>query len=549
MYIARVMPIPESASIRSLRLAENHFLEVLLSSFDLRREGRRAHLRVSFDADTPACWNRAGREDLKAHLFKNMERISGLQKQLDDLLVNERLDRFEFSDPDFVFRWASAGALPIVRLGNEEYYCLFYREIRPIGWNIANGACDVSNELLDPLQTLERELCEELIILDPKERDWYVLERSDPDSLDRPEFTAVRLILEDLKKRGIWDKGAGVHQLETALKWFNGPDIATIQAHDKKHHTVAGCYLNINAEDFGIELDRVVKINVSEDALIFDGEILNGKLLNRLVGLFRTDRLNMEFGSENECKTNRFIPDKYFYEGVLYDGAAFEYLMGDDFLECGESLPDGDFITYIEETGNRSLEEIRAWKNEPEKFRLCPVTHRLMQRFARSIPKQQSAAEAFEVFVSFGHGDEKLAEQVAQFIEKRCGKSVFYYPRAQTDYDFSRTIDSALESAQCIVAVGSRIENLVRRWPEYEYRTFHIDVRSDKKPNGKLLALVMGIDPRDLPLPLRRFQVKSCSNEMGLENALEELLPYLTGSLSWKTQPDDAKDFDPRPGG
>jgi hypothetical protein len=548
------MPIPHSDSINALRLAENHFLEVLLSRFDLRREVNRAHLKVSFDDETPACWNRAGREDLKKYLFENTEKIAGYQEQLDNLLLDERLDRFEFNDPDFVFRWASAGALPIVRLGNEEYYCLFYREIRPIGWNIANGACDTSSELLDPLQTLERELCEELIILDPKKRDWYVLERGDPDSLDRPEFRAVRLILEDLKRKRIWDRGAGVHQLETALKWFNGPDIATINGPDKVHHTVAGCYLNINAEDFGIELDRVVKINVSEDALIFDGEILNGKLLNRLVGLFRTSRLNREFGADAGCKTDRLIPDKYFYEGVLHDGAVFEYLMGGDFLECGESVSDGDFIAHIGETGIRSPEDIRAWKAEPAKFKLCPVTRRLLQRFARSIPKEQTtaeplektAAEPCEVFVSFGQGDEDLARRVADFIEHRCHKSVFYYPRDQSDYDFSRTIDNALESAQCIVAVGSSLEHLTRRWPEYEYRTFHIDVRSDKKPNGKLLALVMGIDPRDLPLPLRRFQVRSCANELGLPKALEELLPYLTGLRPWKTQPEGVEDFDPR---
>jgi len=530
------MPIPESKSIRPLRLAENHFLEVLLSRFDLRREGRRAHLRVAFDDETPACWNRAGREDLKEHLFKDMGKVAGYQGQLDDLLLNERLDRFEFNDPDFCFRWASAGALPIVRLGNEEYYCLFYREIRPVGWNIANGACDTSSELLDPLQTLERELCEELIILDPKEGDWYVLERGDPDSLERPEFRAVRLILDELRRKRIWDKGAEVHQLETALKWFNGPDIATIYGPNKKHHVVSGCYLNVNAEDFGIELDRVVKINVSEDALIFDGEILDGKLLNRLVGLFRTSRLNKDFGSETGFKADRLIPDRYFYEGVLYDGSSFEYLMGDDFRGCFDSIPDGDFITHIKETGIRSSEDIRAWKEEPAKFNLCPVTRRLMQRFARGIPKVQTPGGPFEVFVSFGHGDEELARRVADFIKDRCGKSVFYYPRDQSDYDFSCTIDSALESAQCIVAVGSRIERLTRRWPEYEYRTFHIDVRNAKKPSGKLLALVMGIDPLELPLPLRRFQVKSCPNELGLQKALEELAPYLTDEQPWKTQ-------------
>jgi hypothetical protein len=111
---------------------------------------------------------------------------------------------------------------------------------------------------------------------------------------------------------------------------------------------------------------------------------------------------------------------------------------------------------------------------------------------------------------------------------------VFYYPRTQTDHDFSRAIDSALESAQCIVAVGSRLEHLTGRWPEYEYRTFNVDVHSGKKPNGKMLSLVLGIDPVDLPLPLRRFVVTSCPNESDLPKALEQLLPYVTGDPARK---------------
>ena len=42
-----------------------------------------------------------------------------------------------------------------------------------------------------------------------------------------------------------------------------------------------------------------------------------------------------------------------------------------------------------------------------------------------------------------------------------------------------------------------------------------------------MLSLVMGIDPVELPLPLRRFVVTSCPNEGELPAALEQLLLYL----------------------
>ena len=505
------MPILDSASIRPLRLAENHFLEVLLSKFNLRREGSGAHLEVSFDSETPACWNRAGRDEIYAHLSKQGQKITNYQTLLENVLVHGSAEGFPFDDPDFVFRWASAGALPIVRLGDEEYYCLFYREIRPIGWNIANGACDSSTELLDPLCTLERELCEELIILDPKTSSWYGFDRGDASFLHRPEHRTVQLIVETLKKKGLWQRNAGVGLLETGLQWFNGPDSATIYAQDillkTEKHDVAGCFLNINAEDFGIELDRVVKINVGKDALVFDGEVSNGRLLNRVVGLFRTDRFDLE--------KNEYIPDKCFYGGDSVGGPAFQHRMGNDFLKD------------IKLSGLRSRAEIEAYEAEKFKFDLCPVTRQLLQRFMSTLPKQPAATAACEVFISFGHGDEKLADKVARFIEKRCGKNVFYYPDKQKDYDFSRAIDEALESAECIVVVGSRLENLMTRWPEYEYRTFNIDVNSGKKPKGKLLSLVVGIDPISLPLPLRRFAVTSCASEIELPNALEQLVRYI----------------------
>jgi hypothetical protein len=514
------MSIQDLNCIRPLRFAENHFLEVLLSKFELVREGSGSHLEVYFDSETPACWNRVGRDEVYARLSEQAKKIADYQAELDEVLISGSRPEFNFDDPDFAFRWASAGALPIIRLGSEEYYCLFYREIRPIGWNIANGACDSSTELLDPLQTLERELCEELIILDPTSSSWLVLERGESNSLDRPEHRAVQLILEELTRKGIWQRNSKLHFLETGLKWFNGPDSATIitpdlgeivtgrAPHRLNRHEVASCFLNINAVDFGIELDRVVKINASEDALIFDGEVVAGKLLNRIVGLFRTDRIYLD--------QSEFIPDKCFWGGVEIDGAAFKRRM------------EGTFIRDLEAEAFRSAKQIEAYKKEPLKFDLCPVTRRLMQRFIPTYSKPEALDSHFDVFVSFGSGDEGIADRVTTFIEQRCQKRVFNYLRVHKDHDFSRAIDAALESAQCIVAVGSRLEHLTSRWPEYEYRTFNVDVQSGKKPGGKLLSLVVGLDPTELPLPLRRFTVKSCQTEADLHIALEQLLPYLS---------------------
>jgi hypothetical protein len=156
----------------------------------------------------------------------------------------------------------------------------------------------------------------------------------------------------------------------------------------------------------------------------------------------------------------------------------------------------------------------------------------LIQRQPRRLPMESMYYIGLDVhkkLISYCVKDAsgRIPDKVARFVAKRTGKNAFYYPRTQRDYDFSRAIDKALESAECIVAVGSRLENLMARWPEYEYRTFNLDVNSGKKPNGKLLSLVVGIDPMNLPLPLRRFVVISCASEAELPDALEQLVRYI----------------------
>lgn len=65
---------------------------------------------------------------------------------------------FLHNDENFPFRYASGGTLPILRMEGQGYYCFFYRDIFPIGWNIANGGCCTREELLNPQMTIEREL-------------------------------------------------------------------------------------------------------------------------------------------------------------------------------------------------------------------------------------------------------------------------------------------------------------------------------------------------------------------------------------------------------
>jgi hypothetical protein len=131
---------------------------------------------VSFDGTTPAIRSRRGSLAVRSAIPDHASKAAEYQAELDAFLLGCEGRKYEFSDPDFPFRYASGGTLPIVGFENEEYYCFFYREVHPIGWNIANGGCDSLIELLNPLYTVERELREELLIIDGKREHLYVFD-------------------------------------------------------------------------------------------------------------------------------------------------------------------------------------------------------------------------------------------------------------------------------------------------------------------------------------------------------------------------------------
>ena len=73
------------------------------------------------------------------------------------------------------------------------------------------------------------------------------------------------------------------------LEWVLGPDRVSVGLGGERHHS-ANHFLSITLEDHAIELDRIAVIYLEDDVRFLDGEIAHGRVLNRVVGLFETDR-------------------------------------------------------------------------------------------------------------------------------------------------------------------------------------------------------------------------------------------------------------------
>ena len=368
--------------VRPLHSAENRFLQILISRFSLARQKRGSVLHVQFDYKTPAIWSREAKYYIEENLPGFDKKSNEIQCKLDAFLLEQEGEKVEFSDPDFVFRYVSGGTLPIIDLGGTEYVCLFYRDIKPIGWNIANGGSDSLDELRNPELVIDRELREELIIVDPEKKEYYAF-RGGSKFLDRPEFVLARAFWDKRFRELKLPRFEELDEEEAQVETIGGPDSLSLQYGNEAPENITGVYLNINARDFGIEVDRVARIKLGKSALLCDGEINDVDVVDRPIGLFALDdflrRVQSRFGDkENE----RFQPSLFFYNGIRYDGAELGKIIKDEFIPC------------LQRKRRRNAKEVEIFcdvrrakdKNELD---LCPVTLRIAERFRRDSSRQE----------------------------------------------------------------------------------------------------------------------------------------------------------------
>ena len=499
------MELRPSDFIRPISQAENHFLQALLTRFQLERYATGIELHVRLDSSTPAIWHR----DAKRYLIQTIPDFAAkstrYQIELDAFLVEGKGQRHEFDDPAFPFRFASGGTLPILRMDSRDYYCLVYRDVHPVGWNIVNGGTDSRHEMRCPSEAIERELREELMIVDPK-LGRCVLAGFEAAPTGHPDFEVAwqrwRPRLERLGCTGLDNSDV------LRLKWLTGPDSVTV-VDESGRHTTDRCFLNINAEDFGIEIDRIAKINVGADAILCDGELIAHGLLNAVVGLFEVSRFNRLVASG----ATAFEPDVLFHGGRRRDGARLQRTVEESLDEIA------DF---------RTKDDREVYDQAERKFDLCPVPRRLIKRYIAEYTSAETHTpdQSPRVFVSFASEDRRLANRVYEHLAATTGGSVFFSDRTMYESNYAKAIDDALDRASCLVVVVTSVAHLMKEWVQYEWGSFHVELNSGRKPNGQLVVVYAGFNPDHLPRALwirQRFEHR-VEHEQEMLSKLEMLI-------------------------
>lgn len=381
--------------VLSLSEAKHELLQVLLKNFTLSRAGGGVVLDVAFSFSSPTIWLKKAKPKLDSPEKKDW--AIGLQAELRRFLQEGRGLKLEVQAP-IPFRYGNGGTLPIVRFRQKDYYCLFLRDVNPIGWNIANGSSDTLNELFHPSQTIERELAEELFIVDPKRHQRYVLTCDDGRQLVGVDRHSVIRLWERqvpmIPFRSLRPRNLGI-------TWISGPDAVKISVDDEST-TSSGYFLNINATDLGIEVDRIGFVVLSDTAILCDGELVDGKLLDRPIGLF--DIGKMDVLVETDCEGTSFRPDLIFHRGTFYEDGQSKLddvvrAFGNDLL-----LQFPDRVSQANEMAHH------------QRYPLCPVTQGILKCAAKS---ERPLFPYRRVFV--GHGSDARWKRVLEFLSSMLG--------------------------------------------------------------------------------------------------------------------------------
>jgi hypothetical protein len=125
--------------------------------------------------------------------------------------------------------------------------------------------------------------------------------------------------------------------------------------------------------------------------------------------------------------------------------------------------------------------------------------------------------------------DSEIAAEVYKFLTGK-GLSVFLstFTLEQLGASaYTREIDSALESATVLLAIGTSADHLNSEWVRYEWDSFSNAIRSGGKPNGRVFTYIEGMPIRALPWALRHTQtfVHSKGSLERLYNFINKALP------------------------
>ena len=535
------MNTTDSVHFKQLKETSEGFLQVLVKEFRLLKTKVGIQLQLKIDKNDLCITKSRGKVALEDKIIED-DRI-GFENKLNLVLNDENHLGYHFNCPETPLRFSNGGVLPIIKLDDKEYFCLFYRTIVPTGWNIANGASNNLQELLYPEDVVIREFSEEFLAIDPitkNERDhgkYTIYSYSENDDIYSTGCQDLSIEEWSTKLNTKFNTKEDIKKL-LPVKWIDGPDQIIVENNGKPHHT-KGFFVSILPKDNAIEIDKVAIIRLNNNAVILDGELgvnphdlTKNLLVNRPVGLFLVDKLLEQVQTTNY----NFIPELLFFSGTVMDPCDLKKIV---------NIHMNEIKKYIESYDRKAFSK---YINEKNKFDLCPVTRSIIQKYSfwrNSQVNQQNEIDLseiqeglkaeFQLFISYKSEDEQIAFWLCDYLTQK-GIKVFCSGKTipeMGESDYSRVIDLALEKSKILIVLASDEKYFTSGWVDYEWKSFFNELRSGRKPGGKIFTFTKNVDPRNLPYGLRNYFQNIPLND-SIKGSFDNLYQYIEVSFPKK---------------
>lgn len=236
-------------------------------------------------------------------------------------------------------RWASGGVVSVVNHRRRKWIPLFFRDIRPYGWNLSLGSSEryfdekgrllqeLDRELENPSQFIAREFLEETLVLD-KAPDRGA-NTSRPFALpfwhgSAAEQKQLQFSAEHLRLRNEYDDLRIYPDENKRLRARSLPTAMTVQItrDEGPPNELTDVIVCVNLLELGIEVVKCLSYKLNQDDYLLDGEILYGtdKELTRMpMALISCGYLRSHFceqrnwvytsGSEPSVRAPETIPE------------------------------------------------------------------------------------------------------------------------------------------------------------------------------------------------------------------------------------------------
>ncbi len=516
----------------------DEFVQVLIDNFTLTREGNGKCLEFEINNNHHAIRDPQARYLLNKFTKKyNQGKTSPLVDKLKKFEKDKSILSYQFEDSHFPFRYANGGVLPIIKIKKEDYFCLFYRAVFPVGWNIANGAANNIDDIRNPINIIHREFSEEFIIADHKKRVLYIFDTDNEATMSGTQEKALELWNKRLKKYNL----KKYKRRSIPLKWIEGEDKLKL-SYGNDSFSYGGFFVNITPDDNAFEIDKIALINLLGSFSFYDGEVdfikdkhgnSKGFALDRIIGFFPVKSFlkNLE--------SNRFEPEFFYYTGKKWPGKEFQSILKKDYIKRHLD------VTF--RTKKQQKKYLEAVKNKID-LDLCPITRAVTEKYREWKNAEKKSVELrnklieeedtpvqtgkdFQIFISFKTKDQAIAELLYNFLTKRKYKVFCSSKSIQTlgESDYMKAIINALDESKCLIVIGSDPECFDSGWLEFEWTTFLMLLLSKDK-DGALFTLTQNINPGDLPLGLRTRENIPITNN-SLDVSFDNLLGYIRNAL------------------